>query len=82
MGHRDMDKYAADAERILSALFAIDAETESDNKIDYKVLYYKLFNGISLIIENTRGHEESIAALKKLQCMTEELYLEIGEESE
>ena len=63
----------------LHILSALDMETQSDCKIDYKTLYFKLFNGISLIIENTHAHEDTIEALKQLQCMSEDLYIELAE---
>ena len=63
---------------ITGALFAIDRETPSDANTNYKPLYYGLFNGISLIIENTDSQEQTIAALKQLQCQAEDAY--IGQE--
>jgi hypothetical protein len=66
-------------EVILKAFNALDKETPSDTEIDYKPLYYGLFNGISAILENTTTYEQTVAALKYLQCKAEEAYIEQGE---
>ena len=50
----------------------------SDEDTDYKSQYYGLFNGISLIIENTNTYTQTIAALKHLQRMAEEAYINQG----
>jgi hypothetical protein len=60
---------------ISQALFTIDRETPSDADTNYKTLYYGLFNGISLIIENANSQEQTIAALKHLQCKAEDAYI-------
>jgi len=65
-------------ERISQALFAIDRETPSDDEADYKPLYYGIFNGISLVIENTHTYEQTIEALKELQRKAEDYYLSQG----
>jgi len=46
---------------------------------DYKRVYYKLFNGISGIIENTHTYGQTIQALKYLQCLAEDLYISLEE---
>jgi len=46
----------------------------------YKRGYNKLFNGISAVIEHTHTHKQTIAALKHLQILAEEHYLEHGED--
>ena len=62
-------------ERISQALFAIDSATPSDDEIDYKTLYNGIFNGISLILENTHTYAAMSEALKQLQCKAEEFYI-------
>lgn len=65
----------AQTKLITHLLFALDEQTQSDEGTDYKPLYYGLFNGISLIIENTTTFEHTIAALKHLQELAEEAYI-------
>ena len=60
---------------VSNALFALDAQTPGDRGTDYKPLYYGLFNGISLIMENTHTYEDTIEALKQLQCKAEDYYI-------
>ncbi|MCL2342868.1 MAG: hypothetical protein FWC62_03090 [Firmicutes bacterium] len=60
---------------ISKAFFAIDRETPSDEGTDYKSLYYGLFNGISLVLEHTSTYEQTVAALKYLQCKAEDAYI-------
>jgi len=45
-------------------------------KVDFQTLYLGLFNGISLIIENTFTYEQSIDALKQLQGKAEDYYID------
>ena len=59
--------------KILSAL---DQNTPSDDSINYKPLYYGMFQGITAIIKNTRTYEETIDALKQLQNEAENAYIE------
>ena len=66
-------------EDIVQSLFALNEETATDQGEDYKESYYKLFNGISAVIENTHTHEQSINALKHLQCLVEEFHIARGE---
>lgn len=58
------------------ALFALDQQTQSDEGTDYKPLYYGLFNGITSIVRNADTYEQTIAALKHLQCFAEDAYIE------
>ena len=60
---------------IMNTFFALDRETPGDEDADYKKLYFGLFNGISLVIENTRTHKQAVEALKQLQCMAEDFYV-------
>ncbi|MCL2401746.1 MAG: hypothetical protein FWC90_03775 [Oscillospiraceae bacterium] len=50
-----------------------------NNEADFKTLYLGLFNGISLIIENTFTYEQSIEALKQLQSKVEDYYVSFDE---
>ena len=63
---------------IFQILHAIDKATQSDEGTDYKPLYYDLYRGITLIIENTDTYEQTIAALKVLQCKAEDFYISQG----
>ena len=65
--------------RIARTLFALDHATPSDEGADYKPLYYGLFNGISLILENTNTYDQTVAALKQLQCEAEDAYIDQSE---
>ena len=60
---------------IFQALLALDKAALGDEGADYKTLYYGLFRGISLIIENTATYEQTIDALKVLQCKAEDFYI-------
>jgi len=60
---------------ILQAFFALDEATPGDEGVDYRRLYYDLFRGISLIIEHTTTYEQTIEALKVLQCKAEDFYI-------
>ena len=53
-------------------------ENVPNNEADFKTLYFGLFNGISLIIENTFTYEQSIEALKQLQSKAEDYYVEFN----
>jgi hypothetical protein len=55
--------------------FVLDQETPRDDDTDYKPLYYGLYNGISLIIDNTHAYNQTIAALKELQWRAEDAYI-------
>ena len=59
--------------------FALDSQTSSDEETDYKPLYYGLFNGITSIVKNAATYDEAIAALKQLQSMAEDNFVEQGE---
>jgi len=48
---------------------------DEEEKVNFKTLYFGLFNGISLIIENTSTYEQSIEALKQLQRKAEDYYI-------
>jgi len=50
--------------------------TDKNAEADFKALYFGLFNGISLIIENTSTYEQAIEALKHLQNKAEDYYIE------
>lgn len=63
---------------VLQAIFALDKVTSSDEGEDYKTLYYGLFRGISLIIENTNTYEQTVEALKVLQYKAEDYYISQG----
>jgi hypothetical protein len=64
------------AENLVSqVLFILDKETPGDDDTDYKPLYYGLFNGISLILENTDSYDQTVAALKHLQWRAEDAYI-------
>ena len=62
-------------ELISQALSTLAQETQSDDDTNYKPLYYGLFNGISLIIENVETLDQTIASLKYLQQMAENAYI-------
>ena len=66
--------------RVTQAILELDRATAGDEGVDYKPLYYYLFNGISGVLE-ALGEEDAgtAAALKKLQCNAEELYLRQAE---
>ncbi|MCL2409328.1 MAG: hypothetical protein FWC96_06905 [Oscillospiraceae bacterium] len=51
----------------------------NSEEVDFKKLYLGLFNGISLVIENTFTYEQSIEALKQLQRKAEDYYIEFDE---
>lgn len=52
--------------QIIHIITELDRKTGSDKEIDYKSLYYHLFNGISDIIRN----------LSELQTEAEEMFIE------
>jgi len=58
----------------------IDKNEESRDAEAYRSGYKKLFNGIEMIIRNTRTHKQTIAALKHLQICAEEHFIEYGED--
>ncbi len=68
-----MDK-ALTAE-ILKAFAALDENTPSDWDVDYKPLYYGLFNGISVILKSNTINYQAKLALEMLQCKTEEFFM-------
>jgi hypothetical protein len=72
-------EYNALTALISEALFMLDKETPGDSGVNYKPLYLGIFNGISLILENTATYEQTIAALKHLQCKAENAFIEQGE---
>lgn len=57
--------------RLTQLLLAIDRETPSDGDVDYKSLYYFLFNGIYDVIEK----------LIQLQCDAEEQLMSQSDKS-
>jgi hypothetical protein len=61
---------------ILQALFRLDGETQSDDGMNYKPLYFGLYNGISEIINNAFSYEQVIESLKHLQCKAEDFYIQ------
>ena len=61
---------------ISQALFMLDKNTPSDKGTNYKPLYYGLFNGITAILEHAATYEQTVAALKQLQCEAENAYIE------
>ena len=63
---------------ILQAFLALDKATPSDEGMDYKPLYYDLYRGIGLIIDHTITYEQTIEALKVLQCKAEEYFISQG----
>jgi len=72
----DENNRAKDLSAMISqTLLSLDIETSSDDEINYKRLYYGLFNGISLILENTGTYSQAVEALKDLQCKAEEAYI-------
>ena len=70
-------------EEIAQSLFALDEETATDEGEDYKASYYKFFNGISAVIENMQHatNEQTIEALKYLQCCMEDFHIVRGEDA-
>ena len=80
---KNAPKYVIDANNphnivmgnISRTLFELDAQTASDEGINYKPLYYGMFNGITDIVRNTTTYEQTIAALNHLQGMAEEAYI-------
>lgn len=63
---------------ISHAIFELDKQTPSDEGTNYKPLYYGIFNGVTSIIENAATYQQAIAALKQLQSMAENAYIEQG----
>jgi hypothetical protein len=63
---------------ISGALFMLDKQTPSDEETDYKPLYYGMFNGVTTILRTATTYEQTIAALKQLQCEAENCYIEMG----
>lgn len=61
--------------RITKALFMLKENTPADDDINYKSLYYGMFNGITTILEDTHTYEEAITALKQLQAKAEDAYV-------
>ena len=64
---------------ISNAILAMENQTPSDEGINYKPLYYGLFNGITDIIREADTYEEAVNALKQLQCAAEEFFAALGE---
>ncbi len=72
---------------ITQALLELDSATPDDEGVNYKPLYYYLFNGISDVLnkkESIYGAFDPvfsviINALKKLQCGAEDLIMKQGE---
>jgi hypothetical protein len=64
---------------ISSALFVLDKKTPSDVGVDYKHLYYGIFNGLTTILRNATTYEQAMDAIKQLQCEAEDAYIEQGE---
>lgn len=64
---------------VLEALFRLDQNTPRDERINFKPLYFGLFNGITQIIDNVTTIDQAIAALKYLQCAAEDAYINQGE---
>jgi len=67
---------------ISKAIFEIDNLTEGDEKVEYKPLYYFLFNGITEVLkmlEQDRCTDalcaEAVSILKKLHCDVEEMFM-------
>lgn len=69
-------------EAISKAILSIDFETPSDEGENYKPLYYGIYNGISLILEHKKiyTYDQVIAALKHLQCLAEDAYIDMLDE--
>jgi len=65
-------------DNILQAILSLGKTLPGDGGTDYKALYYGIFSGISLIIENTTTYEQTIDALKVLQCKAEDFYISQG----
>jgi len=64
---------------VLDAINSLDDAAPSDEEADYRTIYFKLYNGISLILENTHTYEQTTGALKVLQCKAEDFYISQGE---
>jgi hypothetical protein len=75
---RDIEKGIKDS-LALQALLALDKQTQNDEGIDYKPLYRGMYKGVTGIIQNTNTYEQTIAALKILQCLAEDAYINQGE---
>jgi len=74
-----IDENVSKEENILDNILSkLISQTLSDEGADYKTLYCDLFRGISLIIESTNTYEQTIDALKVLQCKAEEFYISQG----
>ena len=58
------------------SLFMLDMKTESDTNTNYKPLYYGLFNCVTTILRNATTYEQTVAALKLLQCEAEDAFIE------
>lgn len=63
-------------EQISRALFVLDLTAQSDEGTNYKPLYYGMFNGVTSILRNAKTYEETMGALKQLQCLAEDFYIE------
>ena len=64
MTKRDIDPNE-EVKKIAHAISELDRQTADDKNIDYKSLYYRLFNGIS----------DTISGLSKLQSDAEEIIM-------
>jgi hypothetical protein len=56
--------------RIAKAFGELDKQTPGDSGVDYKPLYYHLFNGIT----------DTVNSLQQLQAGTEEMFVRQGED--
>lgn len=61
---------------ILKAFDFLDKSTPSDWDVDYKPLYYGLFNGISAILKSDTINYQARLALEMLQCKMEEVFMQ------
>ncbi|MCL2337289.1 MAG: hypothetical protein FWC60_07720 [Firmicutes bacterium] len=71
--------HQAASKHTTKALIIADSVTTGDRDVNYKPLYYFLFNGITDVLGRATN-PETIAALKQLQCDSENLFIEQTEE--
>lgn len=63
---------------VRKTLLNLDSVTPGDENVDYKHLYYFLFNGITDIVSAANrksSHPDIVSALEKLQCDSEDLFV-------
>lgn len=67
-----------EAELITGILGMLDDRTSGDSEVDYKRLYYYLFNGLTDALEGAKTYLNMVDAIKLLQSCAEELFLQLS----